>query len=125
MKNKKAQEMSTGAIALIILAVIVLVVLVLGFSLGWNKILPFLSSNNVESIHTACTAACTTGSTYDFCTVMRNVKDENKNKFKETCNHLATGSVSIPNEADPTNPTVINTAGYEISSCPSITCPAA
>lgn len=108
MKNKKAQEMSTGAIALIILAVIVLVVLVLGFSLGWNKILPFLSSNNVESIRTACMAACTTGSTYDFCTDVRNVKDGTNPKFTATCNALIT---SHPE--------------YGILECPSITCPVA
>ncbi|HPD81499.1 MAG TPA: hypothetical protein PK357_00165 [Candidatus Pacearchaeota archaeon] len=106
MKNKKAQEMSTGAIALIILAVIVLVVLVLGFSMGWDKIIPWLKSNNIESVRTACSIACTTGGTYDFCSAQRDIKDGTLDKYKSTCNQLVT---SHPE--------------YGIELCPSITCP--
>jgi hypothetical protein len=105
MKNKKAQEMSTGAIALIILAVIVLVVLVLGFSMGWDKIIPWLKSSNLDSIKSGCSIACTTGNQYDFCGYPRTVKDGVNPKFEANCSQLAT-----------THPE------YGIVACPSITC---
>jgi hypothetical protein len=73
-KNKKGQEMSTTTIILIILGVIVLVVLVLGFRIGWDKVLPFLPSNNVQNVVTACSTACATGSQYDYCTAVRTLK---------------------------------------------------
>lgn len=73
-ENKKAQEMSTTTIILIILGVIVLVVLVVGFRVGWDKVLPFLPSNNVQNVVTACGTACATGSQYDYCTASRTLK---------------------------------------------------
>ena len=58
--------MSTTTIILLILGVIVLVVLILGFTIGWNKIVPWISSNNVNTIVTSCDAACATGDKYGF-----------------------------------------------------------
>lgn len=77
MQNKRGQELSTNAIIMIIIGIIVLVVLVLGFTIGWNKLLPFVfSSNNVENIKTACSLACSTVNTYDFCSAPRTLKAE-------------------------------------------------
>jgi len=77
MQNKRGQELSTNAIIMIIIGIIVLVVLVLGFTIGWNKLLPFVfSSNNVENIKTACSLACSTANTYDFCSAPRTLKAE-------------------------------------------------
>jgi len=67
MQNKRGQGLSTNAIILIVLGIILLVVLVLGFTLGWKSILPFLSSDNVGSIATQCNIACSSSSVYDFC----------------------------------------------------------
>jgi hypothetical protein len=107
MKNRKAQEMSIGAIVLIILAVIVLIVLIIGFTSGWGPFSSLLKSNNIEAVQTACLAACTTGSTYDFCTAERDIKDGTNDKFKANCNELVT---SHPE--------------YGITLCSSVTCPA-
>ena len=74
MLNKRGQGLSTNAIILIILGVIILVILVLGFMMGWSKLLPFLPSDNVETIKTSCTSACATGNTYGFCTQERTLK---------------------------------------------------
>ena len=52
--DKKGQELSTTTVILLILAVLVLVFLILGFSVGWSKINPFLSKSNVDSISDAC-----------------------------------------------------------------------
>lgn len=67
MQNKRGQGLSTNAIILIVLGIIILVVLVLGFTVGWKSLLPFLSSDNVGSIVTQCSIACSSNSAYDFC----------------------------------------------------------
>ncbi len=110
--NKKAQGMSTSTIVLLILGLIILVVLVLGFTLGWNKLAPWVQSNNLDSIKTSCNIACSTNSQYDFCSIPRTVNDGVNKKFDDTCHGLATNS-SYASRA------------YGIASCPSITCSSA
>lgn len=75
MVNKRGQGLSTGAIVLIILAVLVLVVIVLAFFLGADKINPFINkSNNIKEIQDQCTFACNTGDTFGYCNTQREVK---------------------------------------------------
>ena len=75
MRNKRGQESSpTPAVIGIILGIVVLVVLVLGFTIGWNRFLPFINSNNVENIKTACSTACATVNVYDFCSAPKTLK---------------------------------------------------
>ena len=54
MKNKKAQGLSTNAIVLIILGIIFLVVLIIGFSFGWEKIAPWLPQDEFNIIKDEC-----------------------------------------------------------------------
>lgn len=115
MLNKRGQGLSTNAIILIILGVIILVILALGFTIGWKKLNPFLPSDNVEAIKTSCTAACATGNTYAFCTQERELKadgleDAEGNTVKKvdgTCYEFATGEDYVD---------------YDIEECDSITC---
>lgn len=73
--NKKGQGLSVNAIIMIVLGVVVLAVLILGFTMGWNNIAPWLGGgDNVNTIVTACGVACGTQSQYDFCTVQREIK---------------------------------------------------
>jgi len=77
-KNKKAAEMTIGTIIIIVLALVVLVVLVYGFSTGWSnlweKITAFGGGKvNVQSVVQSCQLSCTTGSRYDYCTLERKV----------------------------------------------------
>lgn len=109
MNNKRGQGLSTNAIILIILGIIILVILVLGFTMGWNRLLPFVSSNNIENIQTGCNTACSTGNSYNWCQLPREVNDGVNKKFTETCYNLAT------------NPDYIS-RNYGISPCESITC---
>lgn len=111
--NKRGQELSTNAIIMIVIGIIVLVVLVLGFTIGWNRLLPFVSSNNVQNIVTACSTACSTGSTFDFCQSPREVKDGVNDKFTDTCYNLA--------ELTDTGETYVG-RNYGIERCPAITC---
>jgi hypothetical protein len=110
MLNKRGQELSTNTIILIILGVIVLVLLILGFVMGWNKVLPFLNKPNIDSVNQGCLQACTTLSTYDFCTVLRNVNDGTNKEFKTTCKDLATNQSYA-------------SRNYGISDCSDVTCP--
>ncbi|MEK6832513.1 MAG: hypothetical protein AABY32_00570 [Nanoarchaeota archaeon] len=111
MENKRAQGMSTSTIILLILGLVILVVLILGFTLGWNKIAPWINSNNLETIKTSCIAACSTGSTYDFCSVSRDIRDGVNDKFGATCQQLATDAT-------------LKARNYGIEECPDL-CPVA
>ena len=107
MENKKGQGMSTTTIVLLVLGLIILVVLVLGFTIGWQKFAPFLSNNNIDSVKTACSVACSTGSQYEYCTLQRDVKDGVNDKFQSTCFLLSSDSAQN---------------GYGIDPCPTISC---
>lgn len=73
--NKKAQGMSVNTIILIILGLVVLVILILGFTVGWGQIKDWIiPSNNVQDIVDQCTLACSLDNKFDFCTVKREVK---------------------------------------------------
>ena len=84
--NKKGQELSTTTIILLILAVLVLVFLILGFSVGWSKINPFLSKSNVDSISDACNIACSTNQNYAFCSQPRDLRAEDAKLKEVNCN---------------------------------------
>jgi hypothetical protein len=92
--NKKGQGLSTNAIILIILGIIVLVILVLGFTIGWNRLLPFVASNNVENIKTTCSTSCATNNEYDYCSLQRTLKADDLpnglDEAKGNCSYFAT-----------------------------------
>ena len=88
-KDKRAQELSTNTIILIILGIAILVILIVGFMIGWNKILPFLNPANVDDIKNACSIACTTNSQYGFCSSLKDLKSDTEDLKQVTCNFLA------------------------------------
>jgi hypothetical protein len=105
--DKNAQGLSTNAIILIILGVVVLVVLIIGFYMGWGNLKDRLSSsNNVDTIAQACATACSTNSKYDFCSAQRELKTETE-KVTTNC---ATFSV------------ISSYSKYGIAKCPAISC---
>jgi hypothetical protein len=96
MENKKAQELSITTIILIILGLVVLVVLILGFTVGWGNIKSWIApSNNVNEIAQQCAIACSTGQEYSFCSEKRILKaNDLPDKVKEvenTCKFFAEG----------------------------------
>jgi hypothetical protein len=105
--GKKAQGMSTSTIVLLILGIIILVVLVLGFTLGWSRLVPYISSNNIDSIKASCSISCSTDAQFEYCSVLREVNDGNNKKFEETCYNLAIN---------------YDDRGYGVASCPQIDC---
>jgi len=100
MMNKRGQGLSTNAIILIVLGVIVLVFLIVGFTIGFEKIFPFITpKSNVKDVASNCNIACNSRAEYDFCTAKREVKVEegiqvnetytSALEFKGTCNDLS------------------------------------
>jgi hypothetical protein len=87
--NKRGQELSTSTIILIILGVIILVVLVIGFTIGWNKIIPYVSQSNINTVSTQCLSACSTASVYDFCSRTFDLNSGTTTIRNSTCNYLA------------------------------------
>ena len=69
--NKKGQEMSVSTIVLIVIGIIVLVMLILGFSMGWQnlwgKINIFGGGSNLDTIINSCNIAATSDSTASYC----------------------------------------------------------
>src|SRR4030043_164014 len=98
IENKKAQGMSISTVILLILGLVILVVLILGFTIGWSKIAPWISTTNLDTIKNACGTACSTSGQYDFCAVMRIIKDGKNPKFEATCNDLATNPKYTPRQ---------------------------
>lgn len=109
--GKKAQGMSTSTIILLILGLVILVVLILGFTMGWNKVLPWVNSNNVDSVKTSCNIACSTGSEFGYCSDMKTVNDGTNDKFEATCYALA-------------NDATYTQRFYGIAQCPQVDCSA-
>ena len=106
--NKRGQELSTTTVILLILAVLVLVFLILGFSVGWSKINPFLSKSNVDSISDACNIACNTNQNYAFCSQLRDLRAEDSKLKGVTCNFLS-GNQNLKIK-------------YNLAECPTISC---
>jgi hypothetical protein len=78
IKGKKGAEMTIGTIIIIILALVVLVVIIYGFTTGWSNLWDKLTNfgsqkENVQTIVDSCNIACSTGSTYDYCTKTRTI----------------------------------------------------
>ncbi|MDE1848429.1 MAG: hypothetical protein KGH55_00105 [Nanoarchaeota archaeon] len=89
IKNFKGQGLSISSIILIILGIIVLVILALGFFIGWQNIVPFVSQDNANTVSSQCLAACTTGSVYDFCSKGTDLTTKSVTLKNVTCNYLA------------------------------------
>lgn len=88
--NKRGQGLSTNAIILIVLGVFVLAILVVGFMVGWNRIAPWLSNENVDNVVNSCETACTSGNVFSYCSKVRNLNDGEK-AIDATCYALSRG----------------------------------
>jgi len=84
MESKKAQNLSITTIILIILGIVVLVVLIIGFTQGWNSVKEwFTGGKTIAPYVTQCSLACTTENTFGWC------EDPIEGVIEETCVHLA------------------------------------
>ena len=87
--NKKAQDLSIGTLILIVLGIVVLVLLILGFSMGWGnlweKINIFGGTSSVGDVVTACRLAHTSQDTYTLCSRNWNIKNSTGGKEIYDC----------------------------------------
>jgi len=105
--DKRAQGLSVNAIILIVLGVIILVMLIVGFTLGWKTFLPFLASDNVQKVADSCTTACSLNAVYDYCGKERKLIDELGEEVTTSCYEFA----NLP-----------HFTSYGIAKCPSVAC---
>jgi len=97
MRDKKGAEMTIGTIVMIILALVVLVVIIYGFTTGWSNLFDKIKNigggeDNVGTIVSACELSCATSDEYGYCTNKRAIKfevDGDMKSVKATCDDLA------------------------------------
>lgn len=82
--NKRAQDLSIGTLVLIVLGIIVLVLLILGFSMGWSnlweKINIFQGGSSLDEKATTCGVAANSNGATRFCEFSQ-VKVSGKTEF--------------------------------------------
>jgi len=104
LNSKRGQGLSTSTIVLLILGVAVLVLLIVGFTMGWSNMKDrFLgSSTNTDIISQACATACSTNAKYDYCSAPREIKFKTDAEYKAinilktqmvNCTYLASKNV--------------------------------
>lgn len=83
--NKKGQEMSVATLVLIVIGIVVLVMLILGFTLGWqnlwNKINILGGASDVSTVIQACNLAATTDDQNAYCNEFKSVKIGNQKQY--------------------------------------------
>lgn len=68
--NKKAQDLSIGTLILIVLGIVVLVLLILGFSIGWQNLfgkIGIYQNSDLSALVSACQLAVTSQSQASYC----------------------------------------------------------
>lgn len=126
--NKRGQQMTLATLIAIVLGITVLVLLIFGFTTGWNnmwdRVTAGTSSSNIELKITDCEADCSAGESNAFCKERKDLRffDEAGKivKIKDTCNAFATQTLSVDNNAYQEKFT-----GAELlfKGCSTITCP--
>ena len=88
--DKKGQELSTNTIILLILGLVILVVLILGFSTGWSFFKNIISPTNVDDIIEQCGSVCSLAQKFAFCSAERTLRvNEEDFSVKTSCAVLA------------------------------------
>ena len=83
--DKRGQELSVGTLILIVLGIVLLVLLILGFSLGWSnlweKINIFGSGTSLESVAQKCSLAVPSNSLVSYCETYSQVTVDGKKRY--------------------------------------------
>ena len=83
--NKKAQDLSIGTLILIVLGIVVLVLLILGFSYGWSslweKINIFQGGNSLNEMAVACNTAVASNAKITYCDDFKKIKIDGKTEY--------------------------------------------
>ena len=83
--DKKGQEMSVTTLILIVIGVVLLVILILGISMGWgnlwNKINIISGGSGVESVIESCKIASVSDQLYAYCNEFKQVTVDGKKQY--------------------------------------------
>ena len=85
--GKKGQDLSIGTLILIVLGIIVLVLLILGFSMGWSNLWAKINifggggKSDISAMVTACNLAVISNSVYDYCNDFKEVNVDGKKEW--------------------------------------------
>src|SRR3989344_6082380 len=84
--NKKAQDLSIGTLILIVLGIIVLVLLILGFSYGWSSLWEKINifgggGSSIADVVINCNLAVTSNAVYTYCNDFKKVKVNNEVEY--------------------------------------------
>lgn len=128
MKSKKGAEFAIGTIVVIVLALIVLVLLALGFTSGWgnlwNRVTDIFSSANVDSVRQGCSVACSTGATYDYCQLPRDVIYKDPTTGKLSKEYTSNGDPVKGKQGSKTCVQLESISPFNFEHCTQVTCPA-
>lgn len=96
----KKGQITIPALIAIILGILVLVLLILGFSTGWSNLWDKINifgggKVNVDSIRQACSLACMQQGAYSFCSQERELTIEKRKTIKGSCFDFATKNPSL------------------------------
>jgi hypothetical protein len=95
MNNKKGQEMSVATLVLIVIGIVVLVMLILGFSMGWQnlwaKVNIFGGGSNVETVIQSCKLAASSSSQFSYCSEFKQVTIDGKKQYINCADERVTG----------------------------------
>jgi hypothetical protein len=91
--DKKAQSLTVGTIILMLLGVVVLVILIFGFTNGWSSLFDKVKiigggESNADTIASACQIACSTNAGNAYCVKVRKVNYEGKAWEEGSCKSL-------------------------------------
>ena len=87
--KKKGQEMSVSTLVLIVIGIVILVMLVLGFTMGWQNLwgkINVFQGGSVEDVISACKIAAAAEATYSYCNEFKPVTIDN-NKIMVNCQY--------------------------------------
>lgn len=110
--NKRGQELGINTLIFIVIGLIVLVILVFGFTKGWSFLKKNVPEDNVAKVAFSCETACNLESVYDYCTKAQGLKDP-----------VIKDEAAIVLAAKSCNALATEDTKYGIVQCTSITCP--
>lgn len=120
-KNRRGQEVSPLPVVIgIILLLAVAVVLILGFTKGWQVFSFWIPSNNIQTLATQCNIACETQNTYDFCSLSRTVNDPAQKDGNVLGSATFKSGAALTNCSELSKGTLATT--YKIPNCPGVPC---
>jgi len=85
MVSKKAQDLSIGTLILIVLGIVVLVLLILGFTMGWDnlwdRINIFGGGASIGDVTTSCIGAIANSNSFAYCDQFHKIKVDGKTEY--------------------------------------------